>query len=168
LAIVGVDPTNLLYYVYVDVGAREGIAQGMAAITDRGLVGRVTEVGPSSAQVLMLLDPASSVNAIIQQSRVTGVVKGNIDGTVSMDRIPPTEKVNPGDIVLTSGQGGNFPNKLVIGQITEVEQRDQDMFQVARIRPTVDFGKLETLLIITSFEPVDFEEEIRQAKENPN
>jgi len=162
---IGLDPTNLLYYVYVDVGARNGIADGMPAITDRGLVGRVTAVGPNSAQVLMLLDPASSVNAIIQNSRVTGVVKGNIDGTVSMERIPPTEDVNPGDIVLTSGLGGNFPNKLVIGQVIDVTQRDQDMFQVATIRPTVDFGKLETLLIITSFEPVDFAAELDQAQE---
>ena len=162
---IGIDPTNLLYYVYVDVGARNGIADGMPAITDRGLVGRVTAVGPNSAQVLMLLDPASSVNAIIQNSRVTGVVKGNIDGTVSMERIPPTEDVNPGDIVLTSGLGGNFPNKLVIGQVIDVTQRDQDMFQTASIRPTVDFGKLESLIIITSFEPVDFAAELDQAQE---
>jgi len=165
---VGVDPTNLLYFIYVDVGARDGVADGMPVITDRGLVGRVTASGPNSAQVLMLIDPASSVNAIIQGSRVTGVVRGNIDGTVSMERIPPSEKVNPGDIVLTSGLGGNFPDKLVIGQITEVIQRDQDMFQVARIRPTVDFGKLETMLIVTSFEPVDFEAEILKAQEREN
>jgi rod shape-determining protein MreC len=165
---IGVDPTNLLYYVYVDIGTRAGVAEGMPVITDRGLVGRVTAVGPNSAQVLMLIDPASSVNAIIQNSRVTGVVKGNIDGTVSMERIPPTEDVNPGDIVLTSGLGGNFPNKIVIGQVTEVSRRDQDMFQVARIRPTVDFGKLETMLIVTSFEPVDFETEIQSAQEQEN
>ena len=165
---VGVDPTNLLYFVYVDVGARDGVADGMPVITDRGLVGRVTAAGPNSAQVLMLIDPASSVNAIIQGSRVTGVVRGNIDGTVSMERIPPNEDVNPGDIVLTSGLGGNFPDKLVIGQITEVIQRDQDMFQVARIRPTVDFGKLETMLVVTSFEPVDFEAEILRAQEREN
>ncbi len=165
---IGVDPTNLLYFVYVNVGARDGIAEGMPVVTDRGLVGRVTAVGPNSAQVLMLIDPASSVNAIIQNSRVTGVVKGNIDGTVTMERIPPTEKVNPGDIVLTSGLGGNFPSKIVIGQITEVTRRDQDMFQVARIRPTVDFGKLESMLIITSFEPVDFENEILNAQEQGN
>ncbi len=165
---VGVDPTNLLYFVYVDVGARDGVADGMPVITDRGLVGRVTAVGPNSAQVLMLIDPASSVNAIIQGSRVTGVVRGNIDGTVSLERIPPNEKVNPGDIVLTSGLGGNFPDKLVVGQITEVIQRDQDMFQVARIRPTVDFGKLETMLVVTSFEPVDFEAEILKAQEREN
>lgn len=165
---IGVDPTNLLYFVYVNVGARDGIAEGMPVVTDRGLVGRVTAVGPNSAQVLMLIDPASSVNAIIQNSRVTGVVKGNIDGTVTMERIPPTEEVNPGDIVLTSGLGGNFPSKIVIGQVTEVTRRDQDMFQVARIRPTVDFGKLESMLIITSFEPVDFENEILKAQEQGN
>jgi rod shape-determining protein MreC len=165
---VGVDPTNLLYYVYADVGARSGIARDMPVITDRGLVGRVTAVGPNSAQVLLLIDPASAVNAIIQTSRATGIVRGNIDGTLSMDRIPPNETVNPGDIVLTSGLGGNFPDKIVIGQVTEVEQRDQDMFQVARIRPTVDFGKLETMLFITSFEPVDFEAEILRLQEEEN
>lgn len=164
----GVDPSNLLYYVYVDVGARDGIANDMPVITDRGLVGRITAVGPRSAQVLMLIDAASSVNAIIQNSRVTGLVRGNIDGSLVMERIPPSEQVNPGDIVLTSGLGGNFPDKLVIGQVTEVIQRDQDMFQTARIRPTVDFGKLETMLIITSFEPVDFEAEILNQEEAGN
>jgi len=70
--------------------------------------------------------------------------------------------------VLTSGLGGNFPNKLVIGQITEVTQRDQDMFQVAHIRPTVDFGKLETMLVVTSFKPVDFQSEILNSQEQGN
>jgi rod shape-determining protein MreC len=165
---IGVDPTNLLYFVYVDVGARDGIAENMPVITERGLVGRVTAVGPNSAQVLMLIDPASAVNALIQNSRVTGLVRGNVDGTLTMERIPQNEKVNPGDIVLTSGLGGNFPDKLVIGQVTEVLKRDQDMFQTARIRPTVDFGKLETMLIVTSFKPVDFEAEILESQETEN
>jgi rod shape-determining protein MreC len=165
---IGVDPTNLLYFVIVDKGARDGIAKGMPVITDRGLVGRVTAVGANSAQVLMLIDPASSVNVLVQNSRAVGVVRGNIDGTLLMERIPQGDQLNPGDIVLTSGLGGNFPNKLVIGQVTEVIRRDQDMFQSARIRPTVDFGKLETMLIITSFEPVDFETEILNAQEDGN
>jgi rod shape-determining protein MreC len=163
----GVDPTNLLYFVYVDVGARDGIARNMPVIAERGLVGRVTAVGATSAQVLMLIDPGSAVNAIVQNSRATGVVRGNIDGTLMMDRIPPNETVNPGDIVLTSGLGGNFPAKLVVGQVTEVTRRDQDMFQTARIRPTVDFGKLESMLIITSFEPIDFENLVSGSQE-PN
>jgi rod shape-determining protein MreC len=165
---IGVDPTNLLYFIYVDVGARDGIAEDMPVITDRGLVGRVTAIGANSAQVLMLIDPASSVNALVQNSRVTGIVRGNIDGTLTMERISPNEKVNPGDIILTSGLGGNFPDKVVIGQVTEVLKRDQDMFQTARIRPTVDFGKLETMLIITSFEPVDVESDILKLRETEN
>jgi rod shape-determining protein MreC len=165
---IGVDPTNLIYFVFVDIGARDGIAKGMPVITDRGLVGRVTAVGPNSAQVLLLIDPASSVNVLVQNSRATGVVRGNIDGTLLMERIPQSDRVNPGDIILTSGLGGNFPDKLVVGQVTEVIQRDQDMFQSARIRPTVDFGKLETMLILTSFEPVDFEAEILRAQEDGN
>ncbi len=164
----GIDPTNLLYFIYVDVGARQGVAQSMPVITERGLVGRVTAVGGNSAQVLLLIDPGSAVNAIIQNSRATGLVRGNIDGTIMMERIPPNETVNPGDLALTSGLGGNFPAKLVIGQVTEVTQRDQDMFQTARIRPTVDFGKLETMLIVTSFEPIDFEAEILKAQEETN
>jgi rod shape-determining protein MreC len=164
----GFDPTNLLYFVYVDVGGRDGVAEDMPVITERGLVGRVTAVGPNSAKVLMLIDPASAVNALIQNSRVTGLVRGNIDGTLTMERILPSDKVNPGDIVLTSGLGGNFPDKLVIGQVTEVLKRDQDLFQTARIRPTVDFGKLETMLIVTSFEPADFEAEILKSQENQN
>ncbi|MEM7348239.1 MAG: rod shape-determining protein MreC [Chloroflexota bacterium] len=165
---IGRDPTNLLFFVYIDVGTRAGIARNMPVVTDRGLVGRIAAVGPNSAQVLMLIDSASAVNAIIQNSRATGIVRGNIDGNLTMDRIPPSESVNPGDIVLTSGLGGNFPDKLVIGQVTEVTQRDQDMFQVARIRPTVDFGKLETMLILTAFEPVDFETEILDVQEAEN
>lgn len=165
---IGFDPTNLLYFVYVNVGARDGVAKNMPVITDRGLVGRVTAVGANWAQVLMLIDPGSSVNAVIQNSQATGVIRGNIDGTLLMERIAQNETVNPGDIVLTSGLGGNFPDKLVIGQVTEVTERDQDMFQVARIRPTVDFGKLETMLIITSFEPVDFGAEILKTQEAGN
>jgi rod shape-determining protein MreC len=156
----GVDPTNLSNFVYLDVGVRDGVAKNMPVVTERGLVGRVTAVGPNSAQVLLLIDSSSAVNAIVQNSRATGIVRGNIDGTLFMERISQNAAVNPGDIVLTSGLGGNFPDKLVIGQVTEVIQRDQDMFQTARIRPTVDFGKLEKMLIITSFEPVDFEAEL--------
>jgi rod shape-determining protein MreC len=133
----------------------------MPVITDRGLVGRVVAVGPNVAEVLMLIDPASAGNARVQNSRVTGIVRGHIDSGLLMERIPQGETISPGDIVLTSGLGGNFPDKLVIGQITEVLQRDSDMFHRARIRPTVDFGKLEEVMVIVTFTPTDFEREMQ-------
>jgi rod shape-determining protein MreC len=97
----------------------------------------------------------------VQNSRVTGIVRGHIDSGLLMERIAQGETISPGDIVLTSGLGGNFPDKLVIGQITEVLQRDSDMFQRARIRPTVDFGKLEEVMVIVTFTPSDFERELQ-------
>jgi rod shape-determining protein MreC len=158
---IGEDTSNLLFSIFVDVGARDGVATGMPIITDRGLVGRVVAVGPNVVEVLLLIDPASAVNARVQNSRVTGIVRGNIDGGLVMERIPQGETISPGDIVLTSGLGGNFPDKLVIGQITEVSQRDSDLFQSARIRPTVDFGKLEEVMVIIIFTATDFEDELQ-------
>ncbi|UCC86479.1 MAG: rod shape-determining protein MreC [Anaerolineales bacterium] len=157
---IGEDPSNLLFSIFVDVGARDGVAIDMPVITDRGLVGRVVAVGPNVAGVLLLIDPASAVNARVQNSRVTGIVRGNIDGGLVMERIPQGETISPGDIVLTSGLGGNFPDKLVIGQITEVLQRDSDLFQSARVRPTVDFGKLEEVMVIVTF-ATNFEGELQ-------
>jgi len=158
---IGEDTSNLLFSIFIDVGARDGVAVDMPVITDRGLVGRVVAVGPNVAEVVLLIDPASAVNARVQNSRVTGIVRGRIDSGLVMERISQGETVSPGDIVLTSGLGGNFPDKLVIGQITEVMQRDSDMFQSARIRSTVDFGKLEEVMVIVTFTPVDFETELQ-------
>jgi rod shape-determining protein MreC len=158
---IGEDASNLLFSIFIDVGARDGVSIDMPVITDRGLVGRVVAVGPNVAEVLLLIDPSSAVNARVQNPRVTGIVRGNIDGGLVMERIPQGETISPGDIVLTSGLGGNFPDKLVIGQITEVSQRDADMFQSARIRPTVDFGKLEEVMVIVTFTPTDFKSELQ-------
>jgi rod shape-determining protein MreC len=152
--VIGRDPNNLLYYLIIDVGSNDGIAHNMPVITDRGLVGRVSAVGPVSSQVLLIIDPSSSVNAFVQTSRATGLVQGEIGGGLVMERIAQGEEVRIGDIVLTSGLGGNFPDKLVIGQVIEVNQRDVDLFQQAHIRSTIDFSKVEAVLVITNFEPV--------------
>ncbi|MFQ5421871.1 MAG: rod shape-determining protein MreC, partial [Anaerolineae bacterium] len=100
--VIGADPGNLLYTIFIDVGAKDGVARDMPVVTDRGLAGRIVQVGPSSAQVLLIIDPASSVNVLIQNSRVQGIIKGELGGTLIMERIPQGETVVPGDLVLTS------------------------------------------------------------------
>jgi rod shape-determining protein MreC len=154
---IGEDTSNLLFAILVDVGARDGVAPGMPVVTDRGLVGRVTRVGPNVAEVVLLIDPVSVVNARVLNSRAAGVVRGSVESGLVMERIPQGEALNPGDIVVTSGLGGTYPDKLVIGQVTEVTKHDADMFQTARLRPTVDFGRVETVLVITTFTPLDTE-----------
>lgn len=156
--VIGRDPSNFLSYLIIDSGSQQGIEKGMPVVTERGLVGRITDVGSNWAKVMLIIDPSSSVNALIQSSRATGVVEGQVGGSLAMKYIPQGETVNVNDIVLTSGLGGNFPQKLIIGQVTAVHQRDIEMFQQADIRPTVDFNNLEIVLVITNFSPTVFEE----------
>jgi rod shape-determining protein MreC len=153
--VIGQDSSNLLRYIIIDVGTSDGMTKGMPVVTDRGLIGRIVEVSSRSSKVLLMTDVSSSVNAIIQSSRATGIVEGKADGGLVMKYIPQQVTVNVGDIILTSGLGATFPKGLVIGQVTAVHKRDIEMFQQAEIKPTVDFDRLEIVLVLTNFEPIE-------------
>lgn len=153
--VIGRDPSSLLGYLIIDRGTAEGTVAGMPVLTDQGLVGRITEANPHSSKVLLITDVSSSVNALIQESRATGVVQGKGRQGLIMKYIQQTEEVKPGDLVLTSGLGGNFPTRLIIGQVTGVTKRDVELFQEAEVRPAVNFGELEMVMVLTSFEPID-------------
>jgi len=156
--VIGRDPTNLLHFLTIDRGSQDGLRPGMPVITARGLVGQIDQVRPTSATVKLLTDSTSSVSALIQRSRATGVVQG-IQGSTGdsllMGYMPQTEGIaQVGDLVLTSGLGGHFPRRLLIGQITQVRRRDVDMFQEAIVRPAVDLGQLEMVIIVRYFTPI--------------
>jgi len=161
-SVIGRDPSNFLRYLIIDAGEAQGVRKDMPVIVPRGLVGRVQSVGSNWAKVLLLTDPRSSVSALIQASRATGQVQGLVSGDLVMKYVSQEESVSEGEIVLTSGLGGNFPKGLVIGQIVAVEQRDSDLFQQAVVRPTVDFDRLEMVLVVAAFEPVDVTGEIEE------
>jgi len=157
--VVGVEPNPYLRYVTINVGALQGAEIGMPVVSrGPGMVGRVAQVGPRTAQVQLLTDPDSAIAALLQTSRVTGLVVGQPDGTLRMEYIPQEESVDVGDIVLTSGLGGFMPKGLVVGQVTEVQQMDYELFQAAVVRPAVDFSRLELVLVITAFEQIPLEE----------
>jgi len=161
--VIGRDPSNFLRYLIIDAGETQGVKKGMTVIVPRGLVGRVQSVGSNWAKVLLITDPRSSVSTLIQASRATGQVQGQVGGDLVMKYISQEEIVSEGEIVLTSGLGGSFPKGLVIGQVIAVQQRDSDLFQRAMVRPTVDFDRLEMVLVVSAFEPVDMAEESEDA-----
>lgn len=156
--VIGRDPSNVQSYVILDVGREEGIAYNMPVVTDRGLVGRIYEVGQGWSRVLLITDASSFVNALTQSSRAGGLIQGKEDGTLVMLNIPQGETVSVGDTVFTSGLGGNFPRQVLIGQITEVERKDFELYQEAAVQPTVDFQHLEAVLVITDFVAIEAEE----------
>jgi rod shape-determining protein MreC len=158
--VIGQDSNNYLNFIMLDLGRRHGIRVGMPVVTDQGLVGRVSEVTETTSKVLLITDPTSTVNAILQSSRLTGAVGGRPGEDPIMDFIPQGAQFSVGEIVLTSGLGGNFPKGIPIGQVVEIRQRDFEIFQQAVIRPTVDFDRLELVMVVTSFDPLEFVPEL--------
>ena len=156
--VIGRDPSNLSYHLLIDQGSQNGVSEGMPVVTARGLVGRISKVGTDWARVLLITDPASSVNALSQKSRATGTVQGHLGQSLLMRFIPWEETVSVGDLILTSGWGGNFPKGLVIGQVTSVRWKDFQMYQEAEVKPTVDFNRLEIVTVITDFVPIPYDE----------
>ncbi len=153
--VLGQDPSNLVRYVTIDQGHDDGVAVGMPVVTPSGLAGRVSEVGAHWSRVLLIIDPSSSVNAVVQSSRATGMIQGYQSGLLIMKYLPQGDSVQVNDLILTSGIGGSFPKRLVIGQVIQVNKRDTDLFQEAIVRPSVDFNRLEFVLIIKKFTPTD-------------
>lgn len=150
--VAGYEPGNLNRAVIISTGRDGDLLPDMPVLTGRGLVGRVIEVAPRSSQVLLLTDARSAVAALIQRSRATGIVKGQLDGSITMEDIGRDADVQVGDIVLTSGLGDVFPKGIVIGQVVEVMQSDTAMFQRAIVEPSVDLSNLEVVLVLLEHE----------------
>jgi rod shape-determining protein MreC len=154
-SVIGRDPSPFLQYVIINRGSDDGLRRGMPVVTQQGLVGRISKVTAGAATVQLISDAAAKVNVRIEPSRAQALLQGQITGEVSLDMIPQAAKVQVGDLVLTSGLGGNYPDNILIGQITGVRRRDYDIFQQASVQPVVDFSQLEIVLVITNFRPVD-------------
>lgn len=151
--LIGFDPSNLIQAIIVDQGSRSGIAEGMTAITPRGLVGQVVQVTPNTSKILLITDVSSSVDGQVQTNRAGGVISGSRNGQLTMSYIPQGLKVQTGNRVVTSGLGGIYPSGIWIGTITDVRQNDVDPFQGALVEPAVDFGRLEDVMIIVNHLP---------------
>lgn len=154
-AVIGLDPSPFLHYVIINRGSNDGILRGMPVVTDQGLVGRVDAVIADAARVQLITDPASSVNVRLQNAEEEGSLAGSVTGDVILGLIPQDAEVEKGDLVLTSGLGGSYPPDLIVGQVVNFRSRDFDLFQQATVQPVVDFNRLQIVLVIVNFQPVD-------------
>ncbi len=154
-AVIGRDPSPFLHYIIINRGSNDGILRGMPVVTDQGLVGRVDAVIADAARVQLITDPASSVNVHLQNAEVDAALRGSVTGDVCLDFISQDIKIQQDELVLTSGLGGGYPPDLIVGQVVNVRTREFDLFQQATVQPVVDFNRLQIVLIIVNFKPVD-------------
>lgn len=153
--VISNDQSGLRRSITIDRGTRDGIATGMPVVTAQGLVGRVLEISANASRVLLVTDRDSAVSSRLQTTRVQGSLRGQLSGNLRLTLVPPGDTVVVGDLVLTSGLGGNFPPDIVIGQVASTRQFQFELFQEAEIISFNNFDELEVVLVMTSFERVD-------------
>ena len=128
----------------INKGKLDGLSNGLAVVNEQGvLIGKIVEVQDSIAKICLSITPGCEFASSIQNSdRTQGLVDGNLGLTVKMSYIPQLEKIETGNIVITSGLGGRIPRGLVVGQIISVRSESNEVWQEAIIEPPLDFNNL--------------------------
>jgi len=134
--------------IFIDKGSNDGIQPDMAVITADGIVGKVLRVYGSTSQILLINDQSSGVGAILENSRLQGVLRGTTVGEVVLERVMSDETVAPGEVVRTSGGDAIFPKGLPVGTVTKVN-RTPEAFLSIQVKPSVNLSKLEEVLVVT-------------------
>jgi rod shape-determining protein MreC len=146
--VIGSSASDLSRSIYIDKGSNDKIAPDMAVITSGGIVGKVLRVYPSTSLVLLINDQSSGVGAMLEKSRLQGVLRGTADGEVTLERVMSDEQVSPGEPVVSSGGDQIFPKGLPIGTVTSVKP-GREMFLSIHVKPAADLNRLEEVLVVT-------------------
>jgi rod shape-determining protein MreC len=146
--VIGASADGNSHILFINRGERDRIRRNMAVITPDGIVGKVVEVYPGTAQVLLINDRDSGVGALLADTRTHGVVKGTGDPDPRMDYVVNDEKVHAGETLLTSGEDRIFPKGLLIGVVST--EAPGNPFQTIRVKTAARLDRLEDVLILES------------------
>jgi rod shape-determining protein MreC len=135
--------------IRINRGKDSGIQPNMAVMNAEGVVGRILRVDEHTADVVTLLDPLSAIDAYIMRSRARGIVEGLTDSLCQLKFALRVDDIQPGDLLLSSGLGGNFPKGVPVGTIIKVTRKSFGITQKVEVKPSVDFSKLEEVLVVT-------------------
>jgi rod shape-determining protein MreC len=153
--VVGREISPFLQYIIIDKGTEDGIRYGMPVVTQQGLVGHIDAVIAGAARVKLITDSTSVVNVRLQSAGIEAQLLGSLTGEVSLDMISLDAAVESGDVILTSGLGGNYPPNIFVGQVLSTQRRENALFQTASVQPIVDFASINAVLVIQNFQAVD-------------
>ncbi len=165
--VIGQDSTSWFESVTINKGEADGVRKGMAVISPGGVVGQILKASSHYATVLLITDYNSAIDAIVRRTRAKAIVEGKGENRCQLKYLLRMHDVMVGDIVVTSGLGGNFPKGMLIGEVKKVEKDSQGIFQYAELAPGVDLTKLEELFVITEALPFKWQDEKEKAPAKP-
>lgn len=148
--VIGWDSANQFKVLRLNRGSKDGITLMSPVITNSGLVGYIYRVGHNYSDVLTILDPNNRVDAIVERTRTHGIVEGVFNYMCSLKYVSRTEPIELGDRLITAGVGGIYPKGVKVGMITNIEQESSGMTLSVEVTPSVDFHKLEEVIVLLS------------------
>jgi len=150
--VIGQDPSSWFKSVAIDKGEKDGVKKGMAVVSPAGVIGQILKTAPHYATVLLITDYNSAVDSVVQRTRARAIVEGKGENRCYLKYLLRAEEAAVGDVVVTSGLGGNFPKGLMVGEIEKVDKKGHGVFQYAELIPSVDLTQLEEVFVI--MEPI--------------
>lgn len=148
------DPSGWFRSIIVDKGENSGVNVNMPVVNAQGAVGQVVSHSYNYSKVLLLIDQNSAVSCIIQRSRESGTLKGLSSKVCTLDYVIKTSDVRNGDLVVTSGLDQIYPKGIPVGEVIEVEDVPGELFKSIKVEPSVDFSKVEEVLILLREDPL--------------
>lgn len=140
--------TGWFQTILIDKGFLDHVAPDMAVVNDEGVVGRILDVSDRYSRVLLITDPGSAVDAIVQRNRVRGILNGKDSNSCFLRYVRGNQDVQVGDLIVTSGKDGIYPKGLRLGVVQGVVKDPVDLFQRIQVKPLVRLTALEELLVI--------------------
>ena len=146
--VIGREQVALSKTVVINKGTAHGLNAGMPVLAGSGLVGRVIDVSWHAAKILLLIDESSNIDAIVQRNRTQGIIRGAGSQGYVLKYISKTQDVEEGDVIISSGIGGVFPKGMMIGQVSRIDKQEAGLFLKINVVPSIDFSKLEEVLVL--------------------
>jgi rod shape-determining protein MreC len=148
--VIGTSGTDQSRVLYIDKGSDEGLKIDQAVITPDGIVGKIREVFPHTAQVLMINDQTSGAGVLLASTRTRAILRGAQGGRIVINNLTPDARIKPGEMVMTSGGDQVYPRGLNVGVIESIApDPEHQPYTTIAVKPAVNLFQLEEVLVIT-------------------
>lgn len=143
-------PIGFARFLLIDKGREDGLKQNQVVVFKDNYIGKILEAEPRKSKIILASDPDSRISAFSQSEsgRAKGILLGQFGSEMLLDKILHEEPIKEGDLIYSEGQEVEIPRGLILGQVSQVIEKDNEIFKQARIKPVFDIADLEVVFVV--------------------